>query len=110
MKTRTFTNHTNLGIPDVSIGINQGTMQYVPSFGPQGIFITMGGTARDTDSAVPLSTVYIFDPALATWHAQNTTGLAPTNRVLFCAAGVASTNGTYEMYVSLLFEKGMWLC
>ena len=84
--------------------IYQGALQYVPSFGPAGIHIAMGGrhrTADDDDdgskSLIDFGTVSVFDPAKREWWNQTTTGSRPSPRVEFCTAGVNSTNGTYEM-------------
>lgn len=48
-------------------GIERGAMQYVPSLGPEGLFIAMGGlnglTYNTTDGLIGLSTVSVFDPA-----------------------------------------------
>lgn len=73
----------------------QGAMQYVPNFGPGGLFISMGG--MDNDGLIDFGTVLVYDPAGGGWYNQTTTGSKPTARVNFCAAGVASTNNTYEM-------------
>ena len=82
--------------------IYQGALQYVPSFGPAGIHVAMGGrhsTADDggSNSLVDFGTVSVFDPAKREWWNQTTTGSKPSPRVEFCTAGINSTNGTYEM-------------
>ena len=82
--------------------IYQGALQYVPSFGPAGIYITMGGGHRIADedtsnSLIDFGTVSVFDPAKREWWNQTTTGSNPSPREDFCTAGVNSTNGTYEM-------------
>ena len=82
-------------------GIERGAMEYVPAFGPEGIFIAMGGlnglTYNTTNGLIGFSTVSVFDPAKQEWWNQTTTGNAPSPRISFCTAGVASTNDTYEM-------------
>ena len=76
-----------------------GAMQYVPTFGPQGIFVSMGGevVGYEDNAPVDFGTVSIFDPARKEWWNQTTTGEAPNGRGQFCAAGIGSTNGTFEM-------------
>lgn len=68
MNARALTNHTDRSIPGVKLGLKQGAMQYVPSFGPQGIFIVMRGNIAGSDAEISLDTVYIFDPAQGDWH------------------------------------------
>ena len=82
--------------------IYRGALQYVPSFGPAGIHIAMGGQHRTADddgshSLVDFGTVSVFDPTKRKWWNQTTTGSKPSPRVDFCTAGVNSTSGTYEM-------------
>ena len=84
-------------------GVYRGAMQYVPSFGPGGVFISLGGIngAGILNSSdfefVPFSTVSVYDPTAKVWWNQTTTGTPPTPRVEFCVAGLNSTNETYEM-------------
>lgn len=82
-------------------GIERGAMQYVPSFGPKGLFIAMGGlnglTYNTTNGLIGLSKVSVFDPAKQEWWNQTTSGNPPSPRISFCTAGINSTNGTYEM-------------
>ena len=82
--------------------IYQGALQYVPSFGPAGIHIAMGGRYLTADNEentglIDFGTVSVFDPAKREWWNQKTTGSEPSPRVEFCTAGINSTNGTYEM-------------
>ena len=90
-------------------GIERGAMQYVPTFGPEGMFIAMGGlnglTYNTTNGLIGLSTVSVYDPAKQEWWNQTTSGNAPSPRVSFCTAGINSTNGTYEMYARCLPSK-----
>lgn len=83
-------------------GIYKGALEYVPSFGVEGIYIAMGGQNGfgDTDAEAGLidfGTVSIFDPAKQEWWNQTTTGSKPSPRIEFCTAGINSTNGTYDM-------------
>ena len=86
---------------DASKGIAGGAMQFVPSFGPEGIFVVLGGANGHMDGGshdlVGFATVSVFDPAKQEWWNQTTTGNEPSPRMQFCTAGINSTNGTYEM-------------
>ena len=100
MESQSF---TNLSAPccNSTGGIERGAMQFVPSFGPEGLYVAMGGinglTYNTTDGLIGLSTVSVYDPAKQEWWNQTTTGSPPSARVSLCTAGINSTNGTYEM-------------
>ena len=101
MGSRLFSNFS-VQCCNATRSIYQGALQYVPSFGPAGIHIAMGGrhsTAgyNGSNSLIDFGTVSVFDPAKRAWWNQTTTGSKPSPRVEFCTAGVNSTNGTYEM-------------
>ena len=74
-----------------------GAMQYVPPFGPDGVFVVMGG--GDGNGLIDFGYVQVYDPASGLWYNQTTTGSKPGPRVEFCTAGAASTNDTYEIFV-----------
>ena len=81
-----------------------GVMQYVPTYGSKGIFIAMGGSTQAAEVPNQLQsfqTVSVYDPAQSTWYNQSTTGDIPLPRLKSCAAGVASSNGTFEMYAKV---------
>ena len=102
IQNRSFTNATANCCNAIN-GVYRGAMQYVPSFGPDGVYIAMGGingagVLNSSDyEFVPLSTVSVYDPTAKVWWNQTTTGTAPNPRSEFCIAGVNSTNETYEM-------------
>ena len=75
----------------------EGAMQYVPPFGPGGVFVVMGG--GDYNGLIDFGYVQVYDPASGSWYNQTTTGSKPASRVNFCTAGAPSTNGTYEIFV-----------
>ena len=82
-----------------------GIMQYVPSFGSMGVFIAMGGSVEASETPNVLQSfdkVSVYDPAAKQWYNQTTTGNIPLPRLKSCAAGVASSNGTYDMYAITL--------
>ena len=74
-----------------------GGMQYVPTFGSNGVFVLMGGW--DGNNLIDFGEVLVFDPASGSWYHQTTTGNKPAPRYAICTAGAASTNGTYEIFV-----------
>ena len=101
MTSRTFSNSI-VQCCNATAGIYKGALEYVPPFGPGGIFIAMGGQngiGNDgiTAGLIDFGTVSIFDHAKQEWWNQTTTGSKPIPRVEFCTAGVSSSNGTYEM-------------
>ena len=104
IQNQSFTNVT-ANCCNATNGVYRGAMQYVPSFGPEGVFIAMGGINGDgllnsssrSYKFVPFSSVSVYDPAAKVWLNQTTTGTPPSPRIEFCTAGVISTNQTYEM-------------
>ena len=108
MTSRTFSNST-VQCCNATAGIYKGALEHVPSFGPAGIFIAMGGqngigNNGITAGLIDFGTVSIFDPAKQEWWNQTTTGSKPIPRVEFCTAGISSTSGTYEMLEDLFAE------
>ena len=98
MSSRIITNISNPAYLIASGAVDNGEMHYVPSFGPQGIFVAMGGdTIQNIPGLISFGTVAVFDPAKQEWFNQTTTGSLPTARLEFCIAGINSTNGTYEI-------------
>ena len=99
MATQTFYNissETGATSPSGHPG-EYGGMQYVPTFGSNGVFVLMGGW--DGDSLIDFGEVLVFDPASGSWYSQMTTGDKPAPRYSICTAGAASTYGTYEIFV-----------
>ena len=89
---------------------SDGALHYVPSFGPKGLYILMGGYSSVNQSApLSFSTVVVFDPEQLQWFNQTTTGAPPSPKGAFCTAGINSTNHSYEMYVDQpnLFMAGL---
>ena len=74
-----------------------GSMQCVPSFGSNGVFVVMGGW--DGNSLIDFGSILVFDPTSGSWYNQMTTGNNPFPRYSICTTGAASTNGTYEIFV-----------
>ena len=110
MKSQSFIDpsvlNTTIGCCNATAGIERGGLHYVPSFGPQGIFIAMGGqngspTPTGFASLIHFGTVSIFDPAKQEWLNQTTSGSKPSPRIEYCVAGIDSLNGTHEMLDSI---------
>ena len=96
MSNQTFSNHTiENGVNSIT-GRAYGATHFVPVFGPEGVFVTMGGVDAFGNN-VALDSVLIFDPSTQAWFNQTTTGNPPLPRASFCTAGISSTNNTYEL-------------
>lgn len=87
-------------------GVNQmGSMQYVPNFGPEGIFVAMGGdqvgkVKVNNDALLNMTYVQIYDPKTGKWYEQKTSGNPPEPRKEFCVSGVASSSDkSYEIFL-----------
>ncbi|KAL9585505.1 MAG: hypothetical protein Q9212_001489 [Teloschistes hypoglaucus] len=76
-----------------------GQMHYVPSFGPDGVFLTMGGANQTDNQNFDFDKIWVYDTKTRRLYNQTTTGNMPEPRREFCTAGVNSTNGTYEIFV-----------
>lgn len=78
------------------------TATWVPTFGPNGLIVLVGGEAReignpDDSEYLPMDMIHFMDPVTKTWYKQKTTGGVPGKRVFHCSVGVESSNGTFEM-------------
>ncbi|KAL9590882.1 MAG: hypothetical protein Q9203_000339 [Teloschistes exilis] len=76
-----------------------GQMHYVPSFGPDGVFLTMGGVNQTDNQNFDFDKIWVYDTKTHRSYNQTTTGNIPEPRREFCIAGVNSTDGTYEIFV-----------
>ncbi|KAI4175060.1 MAG: hypothetical protein LQ346_008132, partial [Caloplaca aetnensis] len=75
----------------------RGQMHFVPFFGPQGLFFTMGG---DNDAGLfGFDNIWVYEAASHKWFNQTATGNLPRPRSEFCVAGINSTEGTYEIFL-----------
>ena len=101
MSSRLLENVSSTDYPYNGGAVVDGAMHYVPSFGPGGIFVAMGGGVAQGDASLAFSMLAVFDPITGNWWNQTTTGAAPIPRIDFCTAGINSTNNTYEMCVDL---------
>ena len=101
MTTKKFTNSSARGYT-YNQTAQSGNAQYVPSFGPNGLFLFMGGfnITDNDDVGIPLDNIWVYEPVTDKWYNQTASGNVPMARREACIAGVNSTNGTYEMFVS----------
>ncbi|KAL8836644.1 MAG: hypothetical protein Q9176_006157 [Flavoplaca citrina] len=95
MRTRRFTNSSATDFNANGTGA-QGHMHFVPSFGPNGLFLVLGGE-NSSDYKYSFDNISVYDAATKQWYNQTATGNVPRGRREFCVAGVNSTEGTYEM-------------
>ena len=95
MITQEFSNSTLAGFTVNGTG-SAGQMHFVSSFGPQGVFLAMGG-ADGNLGLFTFDNVWIYESTTHKLYNQTTTGNIPEGRMDFCVAGINSTEGTYEM-------------
>ncbi|KAL1651936.1 hypothetical protein SLS58_000059 [Diplodia intermedia] len=100
MTTKELTNVTVKGPRFQNGHIQLAQMQYVPNFGPEGVFLVLGGvkTNPETDT-FDWGIVTVFDPESGRWYDQQTSGNIPRGRKEFCSTGMASDNKTFEVFV-----------
>ncbi|KAL8915869.1 MAG: hypothetical protein Q9208_008816 [Pyrenodesmia sp. 3 TL-2023] len=96
MTTLEFTNSSATGF-NAKGTVREGRMHFVPSFGPQGIFLAMGGSNNDTYDFFDFGNIAVYEAMTRKWYNQTTSGNIPEPRVAFCIAGINSTEGSYEM-------------
>lgn len=98
MTTKTFTNSSAKSFNAGQNGI-QGQMHYVPSFGPNGLFVMMGGSSfpGSDSNLIDLGNIWVYDAVENKWFNQTATGNVPEKRKDFCTTGLNSTNGTHDM-------------
>ena len=75
--------------------VESGALHYVPTFGPGGLLVVLGG--ENLTDLNDFGKISVYDPISQKWFNQTTTGNTPEPRKEFCTAGIASTDGTYEM-------------
>lgn len=95
MRTRQFTNSSATGFNANGTGV-AGQMHFVPSFGPNGLFLIMGGY-NGSDYHYAFDNIWVYEAVTHEWYNQTASGNVPEGRREFCVAGVNSTDGTYEM-------------
>lgn len=92
-------------------GLIGNQMVYAAEFGTEGVLITLGGQFTGpgnwTDAGenfVSFSNISVYHMASKSWLWQTATGNSgpediPPSRTVFCAAGIQSPQGTYEVLV-----------
>ncbi|KAK1961564.1 hypothetical protein LY78DRAFT_588434, partial [Colletotrichum sublineola] len=87
------------------------TAHYVPTLGPNGMIMIMGGNELDAgsggDSALSMETLWFLDPVTHEWYSQKTIGRPPSRRRWSCTVGTHSPNGTYEIFLFGGFDNKM---
>ncbi|KAL8646676.1 MAG: hypothetical protein Q9226_006758 [Calogaya cf. arnoldii] len=88
MTKKTFYNSSAIGFNAQGIG-GRGAMHYVPSFGPNGLFMIMGGTDfSDPDQNIDFDNIWVYETLENKWYNQTATGTIPKGRRNFCLAGI----------------------
>ncbi|KAK4032433.1 hypothetical protein C8A01DRAFT_20491 [Parachaetomium inaequale] len=106
METKIFRNGTTNYSPfDTLVGA---TAQYIPSYGPNGLILVLGGHAPlvgkeySLDDAPPfdLQNLTFFDPSTKEAYWQESTGdIPPSPRTLFCTVGFQVPGGGYDIFL-----------
>ena len=99
-------------VPAITLcGLMGNQMLFASGFGPEGVLITLGGQFTGPgnwtnmgDNFIPFSNISVYDIVSKAWFWQSASGYAgptdiPPSRAFFCAAGVQSTQGSYEIFV-----------
>jgi hypothetical protein len=104
METKIWRNGTTGYSPfDTLVGA---TAQHIPSYGPNGLILVLGGHAPlvdreySLDDAPPfdLQNLTFFDPNTQEAYWQTSTGdIPPSPRILFCTVGFQVPGGGYDM-------------
>ncbi|KAK2064179.1 kelch repeat protein [Colletotrichum caudatum] len=101
-----WTNHTEA--PYATSGNVVGaSAHYVPSYGPNGLVMMLGGSSHVIGSGqsnnnvgwLDFGTIHVMDPLTKKWYSQKTSGNAPGARMWHCTVGAVSQNNTYEIFV-----------
>lgn len=76
-----------------------GAGQFVPSFGPNGLFFVLGGTTGTSDNPqfAQFDYAWMYEPYSKKWLSQQTSGDIPTETTNQCVVGVQGDEGTYEV-------------
>ena len=100
-----WSNNSALGYQTTGTAMHGG-MVYVPTWGPAGLVVVLGGQTADSLLAfndgrqyVPLSNISLFDPDGQVWFHQKAIGDVPDQRDRFCVAGVrGGDNSTFGQH------------
>ena len=87
-----------------------GAAQFVPSFGPNGLLLVVGGTVSPLASYSPTltstNTISLYDAVSGVWKTQTVTGAVPPPHKDSCVVGAQGDNGTYEVR-STVYQASM---
>ena len=109
MTDNSWTNESTTSL--TPFGIIGGGLTYIPSFGQNGILIAMGGEytgpglwTETASNLVAFTNISIWDIATKTWYSQTATANSddsdiPASVTTFCSTGIASPQGTFEIFV-----------
>ncbi|CAG9950157.1 unnamed protein product [Clonostachys rosea f. rosea IK726] len=75
-----------------------GSLVCLPGFVDYSLVALLGGTIRANQTMRSFDKLAFFDPVGNRWRSQTTT-FAPSQRDDFCAVGVQSKQGTYEIFM-----------
>ncbi|KAL8730643.1 MAG: hypothetical protein Q9166_003956 [cf. Caloplaca sp. 2 TL-2023] len=79
MTEKTFFNSSARGF-NTNGTAEQGAMHYVPSFGPNGLFMIMGGTNfTDPDNNIDFENIWVYESLENKWYNQTATGGVDSN-------------------------------
>jgi hypothetical protein len=106
LTTREFNNET--AQPFTIHGTDAaGDSMCLSNFGQNGLVLFLGGfTNNDLDwwtfnedgpGLVSFDNITLYDPITKEWYSQTTTGNRPAGREGFCASGIQSPDGSYEV-------------
>lgn len=74
-----------------------GVAHFVPSYGPDGLLVILGGYNAGRAQFASLEYVALFDPTTQQWQTQVATGDVPDSFVNACVVGVQGDEDTYEV-------------
>ena len=89
-------NVSSTGYSQTGVAIN-GAGHFVPSFGPNGLLVVLGGYIDDQETLAGFDFVSMFEPTLQQWATQAASGSKPTPLHNPCVVGAQGDNGTYEV-------------
>ncbi|OLN83698.1 Kelch repeat-containing protein-like protein 6 [Colletotrichum chlorophyti] len=101
-----WTNHTDVPYSNYRTLVG-GSAHYVPTYGPNGLIMILGGgehvigSGQGVDNVGYLSfgSIWFMDPVTKEWYSQRTSGNAPGPRMWHCTVGLQGPNNTYEIFV-----------
>ncbi|KAL8754513.1 MAG: hypothetical protein Q9184_005090 [Pyrenodesmia sp. 2 TL-2023] len=97
MTTLEFKNSSTKGLFTADGTGERGQMHFVPSFGSQGLFFTMGG--GNAGGLFGFDNIWVYEAGSQRWFNQTAAGNLPQPRSEFCIAGINSTEETYEIFL-----------